>query len=68
MYGFHQTNNSCMQVYFLSPPPFYFDKSTSPLESFADSPQPSVSLNVQIDRTAKYPCFAGYSLIGPAFS
>ena len=36
--------------------------STSSLESFFDPPQPlSVSLNVQVDLTAKYASFAAYS-------
>ena len=37
-------------------------QAISPLESFFDSPQLSVSLKVQIDRTAKwakYACYAG---------
>ena len=33
-------------------------KVNLPLESFFDSPQLSVSFNVQIVRTAKYACFA----------
>ena len=37
----------------------YFDASTAHLESFFDS-LGSLSLNVQIDRTAKYACFAGH--------
>ena len=40
----------------------YCDASTSPLKSFFDLPQLSVSLNVQIDRTVKYACFAGLDL------
>ena len=61
-----QTMAACRFI--LSPPPPYFVTSTSPKELSVDSPQPSVSLNVQINRTAKYACFAGYSLTGPAFS
>ena len=37
----------------------YFDASTSPLDSLFDSPQLSVGLSVQTDRSAKYACFAG---------
>ena len=63
--GVRQTNNGCVQAYFFLPSPFpllYFDVSTSPLESFSDLPQLAVSLNVQIDRTVKYACFAGLDL------
>ena len=62
----HSANKQwlCAGVFF-SPLPFpllYFDVSTSPLESFSDSPQLAVSLNVQIDCTVKYACFAGLDL------
>ena len=63
--GVRQTNNGCVQAYFFLPSPFpllYFDVWTSPLESFSDLPQLAVSLNVQIDRTVKYACFAGLDL------
>ena len=49
-------------VFFPALPLPYFDASTSPLESVFDSIQLSVSLNVQIDSTVKYVCFAGLDL------
>ena len=59
VYGVRQTNNGCVQAYFSFPllPLPYFDPSTSPFESFFDSPQLAVSFNVQIFRIAKFACF-----------
>ena len=49
-------------VFFPALPLPYFDASTSPLESVFDLIQLLVSLNVQIDSTVKYVCFAGLDL------
>ena len=54
------TNNGCVQAYFFLPSPSI--SPSFPLESFFYSSQLSVSLNVQIDCTVKYACFAGLDL------
>ena len=56
-----QTMAACRCIFYCPPPP-YFDASTSPLESVFDLIQLLVSLNVQIDSTVKYVCFAGLDL------
>ena len=53
-----QTMAVCRRISPRRVPLPYFDASTSPLESFFDSLQLSVSLHVQIDRTVEYDCFA----------